>query len=66
MSFKILSVTSDDDDFDVRRFHVEIGWEIANVFGFKQVMLTAVLLRVFHMLMYIIDFQEEKYNILFS
>ena len=26
MSFKILSVTSDDDDFDVRRFHAEIGW----------------------------------------
>lgn len=58
MSFKILNVTSDDDYFDVRRFHVEIGWEIANAFGLKQVMLTAVLLRVFHMLMYIINFQK--------
>ena len=66
MSFKILSVTYDDDDSDVRRFHAEIGWEIANIFGLKQVMLTAVLLRVFHMLTYIINFQKEKYNTQFS
>ena len=65
MFLKMLSVTADDDDDD-RRFHVEISWEISNLFGLKEVMFTAILLRVFNMLMYIINFQKKIYNIQLS
>ena len=65
MFLKILSVTYSNDDDD-RRFHVEISGEIANLFSLKQAMFTAVLLRVFNMLTYVINFQKEKYYIRFS
>lgn len=65
----LTSVMSEEDASaadDDRRFHGEINWKIPNLFGLKQVRFTAVLLRVFTMLMYITHFQRRRHNIQLS
>ena len=56
------SVATNNNSNDGRGLREERSWEASKFLHLKQVMFTAVLLRIFNMSMYIINFRKEKYT----